>query len=273
MLGEGIPESRAAYGTELRQRRESAGLTQESLSQRAIMSRTHIAHIEAGRRKPSLEDARRLDQVLATGGFFERFLPTLDDRTLANFFSTAAELEKRAAIIREYSSTLVPGLLQTAAYARAVLRSYFPPRTDEACDKIVVTRLGRARMFNDPTRPVMWDLLDEAVLRRPVGGPAVMAEQLRHIAALGESERIRVHILPFSIGVHPLMEGSAMLMSFDDAPPVVYAEGLKTGHVIDDSSTVRQCHAYYELALSDALSHSDSLAMLRAVAEEYDCVA
>ncbi|GAA0488373.1 helix-turn-helix transcriptional regulator [Streptomyces olivaceiscleroticus] len=273
MLGEGIPESRAAYGTELRQRREAAGLTQEALSQRAIMSRTHIAHIEAGRRKPSLEDARRLDQVLETGGLFERFLPTLDDRSLANFFALAAELEQRATMIREYASSLVPGLLQTEAYARAVIRSYFPPRTGEACDKIVVTRLERARMLNDPTTPVMWDLLDEAVLRRPIGGPAVMAEQLRYIADLGESERIRVHVLPFSIGVHPLMEGPAMLMSFDDTPPVAYAEGLQTGHVIDDPSAVQQCHVHYELALSDALSHPDSLALLRAVAEEYERVA
>ncbi|MEU7489329.1 helix-turn-helix transcriptional regulator [Streptomyces sp. NPDC042319] len=273
MLGEGIPESRSAYGTELRQRREAAGLTQEALSQRAIMSRTHIAHIEAGRRKPSLEDARRLDQVLETGGFFERFLPTLDDRSLPNYFALVAELEKRATMIREYALSLVPGLLQTQAYAWAVIRHYYPPKTDEACDKIVVTRLERARILQDPTTPVMWFLLDEAVLRRPVGGPAVMAEQLRYIADLGESDRIRVHVLPFAVGVHPLLEGSVMLMSFDDAPPITYAEGLASGHLIDQPSVVQQCHLNFELALGDALSHPESLALIRAAAEEYEHVA
>ncbi|WP_030609614.1 helix-turn-helix domain-containing protein [Streptomyces sclerotialus] len=273
MLGEGIPESRSAYGTELRQRREAAGLTQEALSQRAIMSRTHIAHIEAGRRKPSLDDARRLDQVLNTGGFFERFLPTLDDRSLPNYFALAAELEKRATMIREYASSLVPGLLQTEAYARAVFRAYYPPRSAEAYDKVVGTRMERARMLQAPTTPVMWDLLDEAVLRRPIGGPATMAEQLRHIAQLGESERIRVHVIPFGVGAYPLLEGPVMLMSFDDAPPVAYAEGLKTGHVIDFPAAVQQCLLNYELALSDALSHRDSLALIRSVAEEYEHVA
>ncbi|POX40865.1 transcriptional regulator [Streptomyces sp. Ru73] len=274
MLGEGIPESRSAYGTELRQRREAAGLTQEALSQRAIMSRTHIAHIEAGRRKPSLEDARRLDQVLDTGGFFERFLPTLSPRSLADYFAEAAGLEQQALMIRAYESSLVPGLLQTEAYTRAVLRTYYPRRTDEACDKVVVTRLERARIFDDPVRPVMWFLLDEAVLRRPVGGPATMAAQLRHIAELGSRERIRVHVLPFAVGAHPLQEASSvMLMWFEDAAPIVYAEGLHTGNIVDLPFAVHQCQTLYDQALGDALSHKESLALIAAVTEEYAHVA
>jgi transcriptional regulator with XRE-family HTH domain len=270
MAGEGIPESRSAYGDELRQRREAAGLTQEGLSERAIMSRTHIAHIEAGRRKPSLEDARRLDQVLETGGVFERFLPTLDNRLLAGHFEAVAQFEKQATMIREYGSSLVPGLLQTEAYMRAVFRSGFPPKSDERCDKAVVTRLERARILDDPVLPVMWVLLDEAVLRRPIGGPAVMAEQLGHIAELGERERIRAHVLPFGVGVHPLLAGALTLMWFDDAPPLAYVEGLKSGSLLELPTVVHQCQSAYDLALGDALSHRESLALIRAVAEEYE---
>ena len=110
MAIEDNPQSREKYGEELRSRREAAGLTQEELSQRAIMTRTHIAHIEAGRRRPSLDDARRLDQVLRTGGIFERFLPTLDGRKVAEHFEAAKEMEQQASLIREYAAALVPGI-------------------------------------------------------------------------------------------------------------------------------------------------------------------
>lgn len=269
MTNKPIPESRSAYGDELRQRREAVGLTQESLSERAIMSRTHIAHIEAGRRKPSLDDARRLDQVLETGGVFERFLPTLNNRLLAGHFETVADFEKQATMIREYGSKLVPGLLQNEAYMRAIFGSDFPPKSQEQCDKAVVTRLERAQILEDPVSPVLWALLDEAVLRRPIGGPAVMAEQLRHIAGLGEGGRIRVYVLPFAGGVHPLLEGTLKLMWFDDAPPLAYVEGLKSGHVLEHPTVVHECQAAYDLALGDALSHRESLALIRAVAEDY----
>ncbi|MEU2789125.1 helix-turn-helix transcriptional regulator [Streptomyces sp. NPDC007100] len=265
-----IPPSRTAYGEELRKRREAAGLTQEKLSEQVVMSRTHIAHIEAGRRKPAPDDARRLDQVLETGGVFARFLPTLDGRPVAHHFGEVAEFERQATMIREYGATLVPGLLQTKEYARAVFRSYFPPKSDEECDEALVTRLGRARILDAPVYPVLWALLDEAVLRRPIGGPAAMAAQLRHIAGLAARQRVRVHVLPFSAGAHSLLESGTKLMWFDDAPPIAYVEGLYTGTVHDAPSVVFNCQAAYDLALGDAWSHGESLALIKAVAEEYE---
>lgn len=270
MAIEDNPQSRERYGEELRSRREAAGLTQEELSQRAIMTRTHIAHIEAGRRRPSADDARRLDQVLGTGGIFERFLPTLDGRKVAEHFEAAKEMEQQASVIRQYAATLVPGVLQTEAYARAVFQAGFPPKTDEECDKALVTRLGRARILDDPKSPVMWTMLDEAVLRRHVGGPAAMAHQLRHIAELGDRRRVRVHVLPFGAGAHALLESMVSLMWFEDLPPVVYVEGWNTGKVLDLPSVVQQGMAAYDLALGDALSHRQSLALIRSVAEEYE---
>ncbi|MER5959917.1 Scr1 family TA system antitoxin-like transcriptional regulator, partial [Streptomyces sp. NPDC001893] len=148
MAIEDNPGSRTSYGEELRRRRETAGFTQEELSARAIMSRTHIAHIEAGRRRPSLEDARRLDKVLATGGVFENFLPTQGEGRVAEHFAEALELERQATVIRTYAPKLVPGMLQTETYAREVLQSGFPPKTDEERDKLLVTRLDRARILD-----------------------------------------------------------------------------------------------------------------------------
>jgi hypothetical protein len=130
-----------------------------------------------------------------------------------------------------YAPKLVPGLLQTEAYAREVLGSGHPPKSDEERDKLLATRLERARILEDFHSPMLWAMLDEAVLRRPIGGPAVMCEQLRHILSLGEERRIRVHVLPFSVGAHALLEGVVSLMWFADLPPIAYVEGLNTGRV------------------------------------------
>ncbi|MFD3381275.1 Scr1 family TA system antitoxin-like transcriptional regulator [Streptomyces sp. NPDC058697] len=270
MAIEDNPQSRVKYGEELRRLREAAGLTQEELSQRAVMSRTHIAHIEAGRRRPDVDDARRLDQVLGTGGFFVRFLPTLDGRKVAEHFAEAAELELQATVIRQYAATLVPGFLQTEAYAREVLGSGHPAKRIEERDRLLVTRLERARILKDFESPQVWILLGEAVLRQMIGGPAVMCEQLRHIVELGESRRIRVHVLPFRVGAHAALEGPVKLMWFQDLPPVAYVEGLKSGRVWELPSVVRQCEEVYNHALGDALSHRKSLALIRSVAEDYE---
>ncbi|WP_156726787.1 helix-turn-helix domain-containing protein [Streptomyces apocyni] len=270
MAIEDTPQTRERYGQELKRRREAAGLTQEQLSQLVIMSRTHIAHIEAGRRRPDLEDARRLDQALGGDGFFVNFLPSLGEGRVAEHFAEALELERQATVIREYGPKLVPGILQTPAYARAVLGSGFPAKSLEERDELLVTRLGRARTLDDFHSPVFWSLLDEAVLRRPVGGPGVMCEQLRHIVELGESDRIRVHVLPYSVGLHSLMEGFVSLMWFEDLPPIAYVEGLKTGRVLEVPAVVRQCQAVYDHALGDALSHRASLDLISSIAKEYE---
>ncbi len=264
------PGARQQYGDELRRLREAAGLTQEELSVRAVMSRTHIAHIEAGRRRPDLADARRLDEVLGGDGVLVRFLPTLGEGRVAEHFAEALRLEGMAKVIRVYGPKLVPGVLQTEAYARAVLGSGFPAKSDEERDKLLVTRLERGRILDDFHTPVLWALLDEAVLRRPIGSRAIMCEQLCHIVELGASRRIRVHVLPFSAGSHALMEGVVSLMWFDDLPPVAYVEGLSIGRVLEVPSVVRECQAAYDHALGDALSHDASLAMIESAAKEYE---
>ncbi|MFG3286531.1 Scr1 family TA system antitoxin-like transcriptional regulator [Streptomyces sp. NPDC048111] len=269
MAIEDNPVSRTKYGEELRARREAAGLTQEELSQRAVMSRTHIAHIEAGRRRPDVSDARRLDSVLGAGGFFERFLPTLEGPKVAEHFAEALEFEQQATVIRQYAPKLVPGFLQTEAYAHEVLSSGHPPKGDEERDRLLGARLDRAQILQDFDKPVVWTMLDEAVLRRPIGGAAVMCEQLRHLVKLGESRRIRMHVLTYEAGAHALLEGLVSLMWFSDLPPIAYVEGLKNGRVWELPSVVRQCQEVYDHALGDALSHRRSLALIRSVAEDY----
>jgi transcriptional regulator with XRE-family HTH domain len=258
---------REKYGEELRIRRLAAGLTQEALSEGVVCSPTLISHFEAGRRLPNPEDAQRLDQVLTTDGFFARWLRDLDGG-YANYFAAVAELEREATEIWQFGHSLLPGLLQTEAYARAVFRAYSPNHQADELDQKVVIRMRRAQLLDRSSPPVVWTLLDEAVLRRRIGGPQVMAEQLGKVASMGEAGRLRLHVLPFGVGEHALLEGMLYLMSFEDAPPVAYAEGVNTGHLMDDPALVRECQGFYALALGDALSHKQSVDLIKAVAEE-----
>ncbi|MCG6499618.1 helix-turn-helix transcriptional regulator [Kitasatospora sp. A2-31] len=260
--------AREKYGEELRIRRTALGMTQDELAQAVVCSPTLISHFEAGRRLPNLDDAKRIDQALGTDGFFARWLQDLESK-YADHFAVAAELEQQAAQIQQYGALLIPGLLQTDAYARAVFRAYRPNHRADELDRRVVNRIERARILDDPSGPVVWTLLDEAVLRRRVGGPQVMAEQLRKIADMAAAGRLRLHVLPFRVGEHSLMEGMVSLMTFADAAPVAYVEGLCTGNLMDDPTLVNACRSAYDLALSDATSHLESLALVRAAAEEH----
>ncbi|MET9482526.1 helix-turn-helix transcriptional regulator [Streptomyces sp. NPDC006638] len=269
-----MPEARKSrtlrekYGEELRLRRLAAGLTQEALSEVVVCSPTLISHFEAGRRLPNPEDARRLDQALGTDGYFLRWLGDLDP-SFAHYFTTVAELEAQATLLRHYGGLLIPGLLQTDAYARELFRAWRPNYQAEEVDGRVVSRLKRGHILDDTSGPVAWFLLDEAALRRTVGGAPVMAEQLDKIANLMESGRIRLHVLPFAAGAHSLVEGMVYLMNFDEGQPIAYIEGVGTGHLIDDPAQVRACQAAFDMALGDALSLKESLALVRATAKEY----
>ncbi|MGQ4713836.1 helix-turn-helix domain-containing protein [Streptomyces anulatus] len=258
------------YGTWLKAQREAAGLTQQQLADRALMTRSHISHIEAGRRMPSEEDARRLDMALGTGNVLTSFRPGAeDDGVLADYFGAARHLEQQATMIREFALSFFPGILQTEAYARAVLGMAFPPLSPTECDKAVVARLNRAKIFQCAKPPVVWAILDEASLRRPIGGPQVMAEQLDHIVELTEAKLIRTHVLPMSIGFHSLLESMLTLMWFDDQPPVAYSEGVRVGRLHDSPAVVEALQSRYALSLSDSLSRDDSLAVVKATAKGY----
>ncbi|MGW6477992.1 helix-turn-helix domain-containing protein [Streptomyces sp. NPDC055059] len=259
----------STYGDWFRAQREAAGLTQQELAARAIMTRSHIAHIEAGRRLPSKEDAQRLDKALNTGDVLSSFLPA-EDAAVAEYFETALQLEQQATIIREFALSFIPGILQTERYARAVLGTSFPPVGQAERDRRLVTRLERAKILADPVAPVVWALLDEAVLRRQIGGPHVMAEQIGHLTSLIEVGRIQLHVLPFALGIHPLLNNMLTLMWFEDQPPMAYGEGLYMGKIHDSPSVVQELQHRYDFAMGNALPLKESLALLRATARDYE---
>ncbi|WP_405448003.1 Scr1 family TA system antitoxin-like transcriptional regulator [Streptomyces erythrochromogenes] len=273
MAGKNLDPStspRALLGAELRVARERAGMSQAELGEPLFVSGSFIGQLEAGTRRMHIDFARQIDDILDTNGFFARNCGAAAKSKYPDHFAAAAEAEALAKAIREYAPLIIPGLLQTEPYARAVFRAYQPTATEGAIDELVANRMARAALLEDPTTPLLWTVLDEAVLRREVGSRQVMADALRHLAALTRSHRIILQVIPFSAGAHPVLGGPLRLMAFDDAPPLVYVEGLETGLLLDDPATVNQRTLTYDLLTASSLPPRESLALIESVAEDYD---
>ncbi|MGW0699483.1 helix-turn-helix domain-containing protein [Streptomyces sp. NPDC002867] len=256
---------RALLGAELRHARMKAGLTQDELGRPLFVSGSYIGQMEAGTRRILREHAVQLDEVLGTEDFFTRNCEVSNKSQYPDHFAEAAEAEAMAETIRVYEPLLIPGLLQTEAYARAVFRAYHPTATEEAINDLVEARLDRARLLADPTKPLLWTVLDEAVLRRKVVGTK---EALRHVADLARRHRIIVQVMTFDAGAHASLEGPIKLMTFPDAPPLAYLQGLGSGQLEDDPATVTRHALTYDLLRASALSPETSLALIESVAED-----
>lgn len=261
---------RLFYGAEMRFKREQAGLTREELGARVFVSGSYIAYLEKGARRVPADLAAQLDEILETDGFFVRNLAAGRSSPHPEFFADVAELETVAVGIRTWEPLLVPGLLQTEAYAQAVIRGYDPVLPETAVRQRLDARLSRARVFDGAEKPLYWAVLNEAALRCPVGGPATMADQLRHIAAMVGRNRIILQVLPFSAGAHAGLEGALKLMTFEDDSPLAYLPGIACGKLVDDPAAVKRYTLAYDLLGAAALPPEASLALIEAVAEEYE---
>ncbi|WP_260638696.1 helix-turn-helix domain-containing protein [Streptomyces angustmyceticus] len=258
------------WGTELKRRREEAGLTQEDLGHRVFVSGGYISQLEQASRRPQLDVAVRIDGVLQTDGFFERtWRQLIDDQRYPDYFAAAAELERLATKICDCEALIAPGLLQTAAYARALLLAGNPLATDEYIEDKIRARLDRAVILKDGTGPTYWAVMHEGLLRVPVGGPVVMAEQLEHIARLARERKMLVQVVPFAAGAYPIMGKMLTLMEFDDAPPTVYTEGVYSGNLLDNPAVVKRVQEGYDLLRAAALSPEASRALIESAAEDF----
>ncbi|MCP3819208.1 helix-turn-helix transcriptional regulator [Streptomyces sp. A3M-1-3] len=262
-------DPRTFYGSELRRLREAGGLSQDQLGERVFCSGTYIGQLEAATRRPQLDLSRLFDEVLGTGEHLQRLCRLARKSKVADYFADAAELEQQAKTISEYAPVLVPGLLQTEAYARAITRTATPFAPHESVEERVRARLDRQRILDDPTHPVLWEILHEAALRVPMGGRESMCEQLLHIAEVAQRPRVVVQVLTFTAMAEAFMDSMASIMCFDDAPTVVYTEGAGSGQLIEDPALVEHSLRSYDLARAVALSPSASLALLQSLAKDY----
>ncbi|MFF7139671.1 MULTISPECIES: helix-turn-helix domain-containing protein [Streptomyces] len=258
------------FGAELKRRREDQGLTQVELGTRVFVSGGYIGQFEQAIRKPQLDVAQRIDEVLGTSGFFERtWRKLIDDTRYADYFAAVVELERTATKICEFAPTLVPGLLQTAQYASAVTLANNPFATDEYVEDTVTARLERSRILADAARPEYWVVLHENVLRVPVGGSEAMAEQLERVAGAAQQRQVLVQVVPYAQGAHTAMSGMLQLMEFEDAPPTAYTETSFSGTLVDDPTVVKRAQRAYDLLRAVALSPEASLALIESAAEDF----
>lgn len=260
------------YGAELRYKREAAGLTLEQLAEGSFRGIPFLSQIERGERRMPEDLARHVDEKLKTDGFFARRCEDARKARqsgIAEFFADAAEMEQYAEAIDDWAPLLVPGLLQTAPYARSIMRSLMPWASVDEIEQLVAARLKRAKLLAKEKPPHFWAIIDETVIRRQVLPPAQMAELMDHIADVAKSTPSIVQILPQNMTTHPFAMGLTRIMAFSDAPTVVYTEGLHSGQLIDYPALVKQYGQSYDLLRAAALPPEASLAMIEAAAEEY----
>ncbi|GGW41483.1 transcriptional regulator [Streptomyces caelestis] len=259
----------ALFGARVRRLRKAAGLTQAELGVLAHVVSTRITQIErASGAKPTLELARALDAALGAEDLLVELWPYVYREAFPDWSRRFMEYSERAVAIREYAAHVVPGLLQTEDYARAVLRVGRTLGGQEQLEERVSLRLGRQERLTTHDRPELWVVLDEAVLRRPIGGQVVMREQLARLLATAPESHITVQVLPFDQGEHDVMGGSLTLLTMPDGSEIAYTEGAHYGQLIEDPDEVRRFALTYDRLRAAALPPLMSLDMIRSVMED-----
>ena len=255
------------FARELQAARSRAGLSLEQFASEINYSRSLAGHVETCRRVPSLDFARRCDEVFATTGTFERLQQVVRTASFPAWFRPFVEYEARASALRGFEHVLVPGLLQTPGYARAVL-AMRPNSTQEQIDELVTARLERQVILERDQPPLLWVVVDEAVLHRDIDGSKVMHDQLLHLAAIAERPGITIQVIPRTAGGHIGLLGAFVIAEFADAPSIAYLETVAGGQITEEASAVAGVALTFDTLRSEALPRRASLDLIMKVAEE-----
>ena len=254
---------------ELRRGRAAQGLSQDQLADKITYSSSLVAKVESCRRIPSLDFARRCDEVLGTDGLLTRLHALVAGDAYPSWFRPYVEMEKTAISLRTWEPVLVPGLLQTEDYARAILRAARPRDTDAAIDELVTARLARQAILTRDDPPDLWVVIDEGVLRRPVGEPGVMVAQLDKLLIAGREPWLTVQVMPLAAGAHPGLLGPFVIAGFAAVPDVVYLDNALAGQVIERREDVRYVGVLYDTLRAEALPPRASADLITEVVREW----
>jgi transcriptional regulator with XRE-family HTH domain len=269
---------RLQLGNELRRLRDAAGLTIEEVGEKLECSASKISRIETGHVGVTPRDARDLLALYGAAGDDREALVQLAREARTRgwwhayrevFTGAFVGLEADASSLRAYQALLVPGLLQTERYARAVIRAMRPDADDSELSRRVSARMERQRLLTDSSPPEYWAVMDEAVLHRTVGGREVMAEQLIRLIEVAELPQVTVQVVPFGAGAHPGMEGPFLILGFPEQadPDVVYVDSTTSGVYLEMPSDVRRYALMFDHLRAAALKPDDSVELIAAFAE------
>lgn len=273
---------RRRLALELRRLREAARLTCEEVAEHLECSASKISRVETGRVSVSPRDVRDMLELYGVPADQRESLVQLarDSRqkgwwhaysdTMQPQMATYIGLESAASEIRIYEVSLIPGLLQTEDYARAVIRAGMVNSPAEDIERRVSLLMARqpAVVRDDP--PKVWAVLDEAALRRTVGGAGLMRLQLDHLLDLSRLPNVAIQVIPFGAGAHPAMGRPFVILAFPERadPDVVYLEDLTSALYVEDVDEVDRYNMFFNHLRATALSFEDSAALIMSVIKE-----
>jgi transcriptional regulator with XRE-family HTH domain len=255
-----------AFAQELKAQREASGLTQEQLADWMGYSTSVIAKLETCRTHPSKQHADKADHALGTPGTFRRLRKVSVQQVYPAWFHRWPEAEEQAQTLRWYEPLVIPGLLQTDNYARAVLRGQ-PDATEEKVAAQVSARILRQEVLLKDDPPNLWCVVDEGVLHRCIGDRRIMHVQLAHLCHLAERSRISVQVIPAETGAHAGLLAHFAIAEVNGQRDTVYLETATVGQVIEMPAIIAQASVVFDTLRSLALPGGASLDLIMKVAE------
>jgi transcriptional regulator with XRE-family HTH domain len=274
---------RRRLAAELRQLRQTADMTIEEVAARLRWQPSKISRVETRKIGINTLDLRKLlDVYEITERARREALIELARRAtergwwqaygtaIPSEYATLIGLEEEASLIRSYQPELIYGLLQTEAYARAVIRSFRPSDISEQIDRRVEIRLARQQVLEHSDPPRLRIVLSEGALRRRVGSAEVMREQLLYLAARRDRSNLMIQVLPFSAGEHPAMAGPFTLLDFPEVFDLgaVYLENMASAMTLEKPSDLAMYADVFEQVQAQALGPQESRDMLKSLAED-----
>ncbi|MFI9553090.1 helix-turn-helix domain-containing protein [Nonomuraea endophytica] len=233
------------FGQELRRIRADQGLTLDQMAERVPFSASLIGAVERGQRRPTHEFVERIEEEFVLSGELLRLLPLIHKAASPTWFRPWTKVEESAITLRTWQPSLVPGLLQTESYARAVFTAE-PGAIPNEVEQSIEARLQRQAIFQRPRPPIFSAVLDEAVLIRPVGGWSTMREQLGHLLKMITEFRIVIQIVPLELGLPVGLLGGFSIAQSSGNGDSVYFESAAHGYVSDRADEVRAANVRYD---------------------------
>ncbi|MFG3014252.1 Scr1 family TA system antitoxin-like transcriptional regulator [Streptomyces cinerochromogenes] len=257
-------DSLRTFGAVVQALREHAGLSRAEFGELVRFSKHTVESVELGRRMPDDSFVERAEEALGNTGALRRSARylTRGEAGLAAWFRQWAKLEKVAVSLGTYECRLVPGLLQSEGYARALFENRLPLLSDEQLEAQIAARLKRQRMLCErPTVPFHF-IVEESVFRRRLGGAEVLRDQLDHVLAATTPRNVSLQIVPMDAESHACMDGPLRLLETPRGRRLAYSEGQENGRLISDPKEVSLLYQRYDTLRSQALHPNKSRGLL-----------
>jgi transcriptional regulator with XRE-family HTH domain len=262
--------AKARFGAEFRRVREELGMTQEQFAERSEYSPGHVSSVETGRKPPTLPFAKQADRVFGTGDKFVNMFFDVRASFLLQGFGDYLANEARARELRLFEIGNIPGLLQTPEYAEALLRGAVRRAsiTQIQASERLETLAKRQAALTREVPPLVFAVLDESSIWRPVGGPEVMRRQLDRLIEVAELPNVTIQVAPYAMGETRAFDLPINLLTLPDHSVAAYSESAQRGHFERDQDAVRPLFTDYHHLQVEALSQAASMALISKVRRE-----